>query len=197
MAIVEDYVRLLKSLLPKGKLWEIAEQSNFTKLLEGMALEFTRLHARSLQLINEVDPRTSVELINEWETVTGLPDPCVNLTQTLQQRRLAVVEKLTRLASLSPRYYIEVANALGYDVTITEFKPFRVGTSHMGDSINGNDWQFTWRVNAPAVTVRVFTIGQSGMGEPLRLWGNEILECAISRVKPAHTFVVFGFNRSS
>ena len=193
MAIADDYVRLLKRLLPKGKLWEVSEQSNFKKLLEGMAIEFARLHARSLELIKEVDPRTTVELINEWETLTGLPDPCVSLTQTLQQRRLAVVEKLTRLASLSPRYYIEVARALGYEVSITEFKPFRVGGSKMGDRINGRDWQFTWRVNAPTVTVRVFTLGQSGMGEPLRLWGNEILECAIKRVKPAHTFVVFGF----
>jgi len=194
MAIVEDYVRLLKSLLPRGKLWEGSEQSNFRKLLEGMAIEFARLHDRSLELIKEVDPRTTVELINEWETLTGLPDPCVNLTQTLQQRRLAAVEKLTRLASLSPRYYIEVARALGYEVSITEFKPFRVGVSKMGESVNGLDWQFTWRINAPAVTVRVFTIGQSGMGEPLRLWGNEILECAIERIKPAHTFVVFGFS---
>ena len=193
MSILDDYVRLLKSLLPKGKLWEIAEQSNFKKLLEGMALEFARLHTRARQLIKEVDPRSTVELINEWETLTGLPDPCVSLTQTLQQRRLAVVEKLTRIASLSPRYYIEVANALGYEVSITEFKPFRVGASKMGESVNGLDWQFTWRVNAPAVTVRVFILGQSGMGEPLRVWGNEILACAIKRVKPAHTFVVFGF----
>jgi len=194
MVSVADYVRLLKSLLPRGKLWEIGAQSNFTKLLEGTALELVRVHARAQILLKEVDPRTTVELLKEWEAVTGLPDPCVSLTQTLQQRRLAVVEKLTRVASLSPRYYIEVARALGYDITITEFKPFRVGGSTMGGALNGQDWQFSWRVNAPAVTVRVFKVGQSGMGEPLRFWGNEILACAIERIKPAHTFVLFGFN---
>lgn len=193
MAIVQDYARLLKSLLPRGKLWEISDQSHFKKMLEGSAIELARLHERALVLIKEADPRTTVELLNEWETVTGLPDPCVNLTQTLQQRRLAVVEKLTRIASLSPAYYISVAKALGYDITITEFKAFRVGSSQMGDALNGQDWQFSWRVNAPAVTVRVFSLGQSGVGEPLRVWGNEILACAINRVKPVHTIVVFGF----
>ncbi len=194
MVGVQDYVRLLKSLLPRGKLREIDAQSNFTKLLEGTALELVRVHTRAQILLKEIDPRTTVELLNEWEAVTGLPDPCVSLIQTLQQRRLAVVEKLTRLASLSPRYYIEVARALDYEITITEFKPFRVGDSTMGGALNGKDWQFSWRVNAPEVTVREFRIGQSGMGEPLRFWGNEILECAIERIKPAHTFVLFGFN---
>lgn len=195
MVSINDYVQLLKSLLPKGKLWEFSEPSHFKKLLEGSAIELVRVHHRAEQLIKEIDPRTTVELLGEWETVTGLPDDCVSLTQTRQQRRLAVVEKLTRLASLSPQYYIEVARALGYEISITEFKPFKAGRSKTGDRVNGQDWQFTWRVNAPRETVRVFKIGESGMGDPLRLWGNEILECAIKRVKPAHTYVVFGFNR--
>jgi len=140
-----------------------------------------------------MDPRSTSDLLKEWEAVTGLPDPCVSLPQTLKQRRLAVVEKLTRVASLSPQYYIDVAQALGYDITITEFKVFRLGESSMGDRLNGKDWQYTWRVNSTQLTVRVLKTGQNSMGDPLRSLENDILACAIKRIKPAHTFVIFGF----
>ena len=30
-------------------------------------------------------------------------------------------------------------------------------------------------------------------GEPLRSWGNNLLECTMERIKPAHTVLIFAY----
>lgn len=38
--------------------------------------------------MQELDPRTTTELINRWERLCGLPDECIPAgTQTLRQRQ--------------------------------------------------------------------------------------------------------------
>jgi uncharacterized protein YmfQ (DUF2313 family) len=59
--------------------------------------------------------------------------------------------------------------------------------------IYGDLWRFAWQVNAPATTVEQFTV-MGGVDEALQSWGNELLECLISRLKPAHTNVLFAYS---
>jgi len=158
-----------------------------------MADELSRADGRAADLLRELDPRTTVELLTDWETALGLPDACVPAGQTIQQRRSAVVAKYTSLGGQSRQFYIDLAAALGYTITITEFRPFRAGISVAGDPLTNGDWIFAWQVNAPETTIFEFRAGQSTAGEPLRNWGNDELECAISAVKPAHTEVLFAY----
>ena len=92
----------------------------------------------------------------------------------------------------SRQYYIDVAARLGYQITITEFDTFEAG-DHAGDLVNGENWRYAWRVNAPEVTITEFIAGGSSAGDPLRDWGNEQLECVINRLKPAHTLAQFAY----
>jgi len=136
----------------------------------------------------------SGEGLADWERVLGLPDPClIGQEQTVGQRVRAVISKLQGRAGQSKPFFIALAKALGYDITITTFKPARAGIARAGDPINGGDWGFTWRVNAPAVTITSARAGSCGAGDPLTAWGNKPLECRLSRVKPAESILLFGY----
>lgn len=183
-----DYLHLLLTLLPKGPAW--AEDD---RLLDGMAEESARLHNRVMDLIDEYFPGTTAELFGEWETEYGLPDPCVTEAQSLVQRRAALVAKVSRLGGQTPQFYIDLAAALGYTITITEFNPFYAGAGAAGHALYGDEWQHAWQVNAPETTVTDFIVNQSTAGDPLRSWGNELLECVLRLFAPAHTYVIFAY----
>jgi uncharacterized protein YmfQ (DUF2313 family) len=190
----EQYRDLLRSLLPTGTAWPTDETSMLSGLVSGLSRSLARTHNRAVDLIDECIPKTSTELLSDWERVCGLPDPCsADAAVTLQARRAAVVAKLSARGGQSRAFFIALADALGYEITITEFRPFRTGISKVGDPVCSSEWWFVWRVNAPEVTIRSFKVGQSAVGEPLRSWGNQTLECAISQRKPAHTLVQFAY----
>lgn len=185
-ATAADYEQLLLKHLPRGPAWP--EQNN---LLAGLAQELARAHGRLLDLIDEADPRTTVELLPEWERMAGLPDSCVPTESTIDQRRQALVSRLTNLGGQSRQYFIELAARLGYAISITEFRPHDVD-SDVDQPFYGDDWIFAWQVNAPQTTVFELTVDGS-VDDPFAWWGNAPLECALRRYAPAHTYVFFGY----
>jgi uncharacterized protein YmfQ (DUF2313 family) len=190
-----DYLAQLQALLPQGQAWPRDADAALTQLLHAWADELARVDGRAADLVEEADPRTTAELLADWERVAGLPDPCVEAlagSQTTAQRRAGLAAKLTTIGGQSAAYYIALAASLGYVVSVTEFRPFTAGSS-AGDALTNGDWIFAWQVNAPQDTIVEFAAGRSCAGEPLRAWGNELLECAISRLKPAHTHVLFAY----
>lgn len=194
MGVMDNpYLQQLQQLLPSGSAWPRDVGSALTKLLSAIAEEMARIDGRALQLIDEADPRTTVDMLGDWERVAGLPDNCSGLLADSQQgRRNELVSKLVGRGGQSRAYFIELAKAFGFDITIEEFRPFRAG-SRAGDPLSNGDWRFTWRVRAPAVTVRRFRAGQSAAGELLASWGNAGLECRIRKFAPSHTGVLFAY----
>jgi uncharacterized protein YmfQ (DUF2313 family) len=171
------YLSQLQALLPPGVALSVGADGVLTDLLRALADELARVDGRGEVLIAEADPRTTSELLADWERVAGLPDPCTGPLATLQERRAALVVKLTATGGASPAYFVAVAAAIGYAITITE-RP---------------EGPNTWRVNAPAVTVTTFKAGQNAAGDPLAWWGDELLECVIRRLNPAHLRVIFSY----
>lgn len=190
----QEYVELLKSLLPPGRAFPRESGTNTEKVLEGLAPELSRLEGRADQLAIEVVPSSTSELLLDWERAAGLPDKCAGVLETtVQGRRNALLAKLASTGGQSKAYFIEVARALGFTITITEFRPFQAGASAAGDPLTNGEWVYAWRVNAPAITIISFRAGHSAAGEPLRSWGNDALECKINQLKPAHTLALFGY----
>lgn len=191
----EQYRDQLKALMPPGQAISRDPGTTIDDLLLALAEEWARIDARGNELTVDVNPVTTNELLADWERVAGLPDTCGGAqSSTLQGRRADLVARLSATGGQSRAYFIAVAAALGYTITITEFRPFRVGFSAAGDGLTNGDWAFTWRVNAPDTTVSAFRVGLSTVGEPLSVWGNERLECAISKLKPAHTILQFAYS---
>lgn len=325
----DDYRVLLQALLPHGAAWPRDPDAVLTALLQAFADEFARVDVRVEDLFNEMDPRTTYELLEDFERVTGLPDPCVPAEQTVNERRAALVTRLTGQGGQSIAYFLGLAAALGYggprwtpiswqfvaaaegftatNATITPGATSIVVAASAADpqirrsglafagvdyryvtarlkrnagtgwdgtiyfttpahgevvgyiktiaapagigggyvtavwdmhalTAGGTDWQDSiitgirldlglgigddyeidwvavskvdpvdmtvsvtegvdgvpskWRVNAPITTITEFTC-LSPCTDPLRTWGNERLECVITRHKPAHTTLVF------
>jgi uncharacterized protein YmfQ (DUF2313 family) len=189
----EDYLAQMQNHLPPGPAWPRDIESLTTKLLTSFSEEYARIDARINDLLDEIDPQTTLELLPDWERILGLPDECVETAQTIQQRRAAVLAKLRNQGGQSRAYFIALAAYLGFEITITEFTPFRAGISAVGDPLCGTDWWYAWRVNAPETTSVFFRVGSSAVGEPLQSFGNELLECVFSRLKPAHTNIIFAY----
>lgn len=188
----DDYLAQLQALLPQGPAWPRDAGATLTKLLQAMADELARIDGRAAQLIEEADPRTTDELLADWERVAGLPDSCVTAAQSTAQRRAALHAKLTTLGGQSTAYFIALAASLGYTVTITEFHLHTV-EDDVNYPLYGHPWRFAWQVNAPQNTVGTLSVTDT-VADPLAWWGNELLECVIRRLKPAHTHVLFAYS---
>ncbi|MBP2314890.1 putative phage tail protein [Azospirillum soli] len=188
-ATAGDYYGLLLGLRPVGPAWP--EDDN---LLRGAADGLARLHARTLRLIDEADPRTTAELLPAWEAFAGLPDSCTAGTRlTLGERRSALVGRLTARGGQSRRYFQELAAAVGFpDATVTEFRPFRVD-SRCTDAINPDPWRFAWLLSVPDDGGLADFDAGSPCTSAVRAWGRPVLECAVRRVQPAHAHVFFGY----
>lgn len=189
-----DYLEQAQALLPPGPAWPRDTDVYTTRLFTGLAEKFARVDSRARQLIEEADPRTTFELLSDWERVAGLPDGCVSSTGTelsTAQRRDALVARLTMLGAQSPAYFIALAASLGYTITITEFDESSVDGT-VDDFIYGPEWASAWQVNGAENTVVQITVDDS-VDDPLASWTNVVLQCVFNRFKPAHTTLLFAY----
>lgn len=189
----QDYQAQLLALQPPGLALPADPASTWAQLLLALADELARVDTSAAGLVDEADPRTTSQLLADWERVTGLPDSCVTAAQTTQERRDALVARLANLGGQSRQFFIDLAAHLGYTATITEFRPFQVGENAVGDALHGDPWIFAWQVNTAAGQVREFRVNESAAGDALRSWGDQLLECVLTRLKPAHTTVLFAY----
>lgn len=156
----------------------------------GEVLDAALLRAAALRV--EADPHTTAEALTDWERVYGLPDPCVGPGQSFEVRRAALVAKVDGQGGLSRQYFIDLAARLGYAITIDEFTPHSV-SSPVSHPLYGEDIRFYWRVNAPATTNFYHSV-LGPVSEALVVTSNQLLECVFSRLKPAHTVLVFNYS---
>ena len=189
---VDEYVQAVRKLLPRGAAWQTEPGTRLSGLLRGFAEELVRVGVRALTLIEESDPRTTVEMLADYERVYGLPDPCVGEEQTTPQRRASLLQKITSVGGQTPAYYISVAAVLGFTVTITEFSAHTV-EHDVEHPIYDIQWTFAWQVNAPLNTVGHITVEDS-VEDAISWFGNEQLECVLERIRPAHTVLIVAYS---
>lgn len=173
----DDYLIQLQQLLPTGPAWPREPDSVLSALLHGLAAEFARLDGRADWLLEEADPRTATELLEDWERVVGIPDECAGQGDTVAARRAAAHQKLAELGGQNAAYFLGIAKVLGFTGVILEYRPFVAG-DHAGDLLYGDAWVFHWTLEITQETGDV---------------DRAVLECVIGRAKPAHTTVNFTY----
>jgi len=189
-----DFVGAIHALMPRGIAWPKDPSSIMGQVIAGLAPTWVRHTQANNNLLVDAFPATAVQLLPEWESALGLPDPCAGESPTLAGRQQQVVARFTNSGGQSIPYFIAFAKTLGYSVTATEFTPFRVGQQAMGSPVANQDWGFTWQINSPLNTVSYFRTGQSNVGQPLASWGNAVLQCELTAIKPAHTYLNFAYH---
>lgn len=189
-----DYLAQAQALLPPGPAWPRDEQAYITRLLLGLGAEFARAEDRASRLLDEADPRTTAELLIDWERVAGLPDGCVlddGFEPSSEQRRASLVGRLTMQGAQSLTYFEELAASLGYTVTASEFDVYDVNDD-VGHPIYGVDWAHVWQVQS-VLNQPVYFFVTSTVADPLASWSNVVLECVLNRFKPAHSVLLFSY----
>ncbi|MBT1509397.1 DUF2313 domain-containing protein [Bradyrhizobium sp. SRL28] len=154
----QDYGTALMSLLPQGQAWPKRPGTTLDLAVRGIAEYWGFVDSRAADLLErESDPRYTIELLPDWERNWGLPDPCYEAPQSIAERQLALIMRMTLEGSQSRAFFIEVAAMIGYTITITEYRTFVVGIDRVGDA-------------------RVY--GAAGAPDPIMRndWGNPIMD---------------------
>lgn len=209
----KKYASLLKRLLPEGRAWE---QIKLSALWEGLAGEFCRIEQRAKDLLyREFDPLQAEELLDDWMDLVGIPDECTSIDLTEDELRRQVVQKLATLGGISAKYFEEVASFLGFeDIDVFNYVPFTVGRSRVGDPLTNDSpprdvfrvgthtvgqrlktpgWVHYFGVRVPIAEFTYFRVGLSRVGEPLVDFGNRLMECTLTKIKPAESGIFFTF----
>ena len=192
---VEDYRGMLQRLLPRGILWECEPGTKLRGLLHGCAAELARVESDAERLLREIDPLNAIEALEDWERELGLPDECGEVGRDIGAKREAVRRKLQRGTYMNAAFYKELAKSAGFaEVDIFSASPFRVEKSRVGDVLfdEGVSNVFWVGVNS-AGGYRRFLAGSSAGGQNLSYAAEPVLECVITREKPAHTAAVFQY----
>lgn len=164
----------IHDLMPPGAI-ERSPDGNLAKFFLAFAGPFATLEGDIDGLAQEISPRTAVGLLADYEAVLG-PDPCGrdqgNLT--LEQRQALAYQRWVAGAGVTPAFFIGMAQAAGYTITIEEPDTPVHGRVRCGETRYGtSDLRFLWIVTLPTKTTG--------------------LECPMQRLCPAHTTLVFKY----
>ena len=191
MATINDeYSRLLRALLPPGPAWE-----DDNPLIEGLAPSLGRVHQRAADLMAEISPGETVELIDRYEKLCGLPDECIpDGVQTLTQRQRRLAAKVNGYGGINEAFYLKQLSDLGYSsVTITQFQNEPADSENLPEESTADDYRYFWKVNIPTdATIDVMTCSDR-CNDFLRTWGDTVAECVIDKLAPSHTVVLFAY----
>jgi uncharacterized protein YmfQ (DUF2313 family) len=131
----EDYAVALSALIPQGQAWPRAWDGVLMKVVRGLTRIWGDFEIRASALLEqESDPRTTLELLPDWERNWGLPDPCYEEPQTIGERQFALVQRMTIQGAQSREFFIGIAADIGYTITISEYRPFYIAMDRCGDS---------------------------------------------------------------
>jgi uncharacterized protein YmfQ (DUF2313 family) len=172
-ATTDDLLRALQGLLPRGIVWTRDADRRLTKYAEGLAVELARVHGRAGDMMDEADPQTTDEQLEDWRRVTGQPR-CSAIdwdTLTDQQKRDAIVGQLAAQGGQSAAYFVALALSLGAVATVTD-----------------SAITFEWIVDSAEVTR--FRAGTGQAGDPLVEFSDPtglVMACMFERARPAHT----------
>ena len=185
MRTYKEYRRLLQSLLPRGKFWTRAESATLTQVLNGLGEELSRVEGRAEDLIIESIPSRADETLEEWEEDFNLPEFGLSLADTTAGRQANIKAKRIAVGQQNKGYFIEIATALGYTTTITEFDKSLAGIATAGGYIATDErGVFYWMVDIDV---------SAAMMEFYTLANISLLISSIESKKPAHSIVLFRF----
>lgn len=200
-----DYARALALLLPRGRAWATGPDSVLQRLMAAISAPFAALDLRIRRLWAEADPDQALELLEEWEALLGLPDPCVGTNPGLRSRQRIAAARLAAQGGQTIAYLKSLAARVGFVVEIEEHQAITC-ESAVGGPILSDAWAFVisvWVLDpelypapdrdpdviAAATVTQGWLTCEGSCDEPLRTFGSDVLECVLRRAAPAHAVV--------
>lgn len=189
-----DNAFLLASHFPIGRLWGSAfnAQTNFGKLVLGLAVEYYRLGLLTEEVSIETDIDNATELLAEWEESVGIPNACFSDMGSIAEKRRNVKLLFTNFGGVQTKDdLVRVAAIFGYTIEITTgidvggfpllFPITNFGTSKAA--------KFTVIVNTALGSEDEFF--PLGFPLPFSVGGTTLLRCIFELLLPANVQVIF------
>lgn len=173
----DDYFTLLSALLPPATYDASGERLGAELKAEASLL--SELDTLIYGLLSVVDPDMATFTLPDFERVYALPDTGLSV----QRRRERIRAAIAATGGLSREYFINLARAMGYTITIDE----------------PDEPQWRWIVNVTGAPERVyyFRVDESSVGDRLEEEGDPALEALFQRLKPAHTECLFTYSEDA
>ena len=191
----DEYLCALKKLLPYGPAWEDEQSELMQAVLYLTAKELQRIDTDLARLIDESDPRTASVSLSQWFYEWGIPDDCLKMLEdvSVEQYRSRLIVKIRTLGLTFQELLSVIAQISGIEsVTAGRVTPFSVNST-VNDRIYGPNWiHAVLVITASTDGVKYFT-ADSCVDEHLAQWGNELFECLVRSVAPAHKVIVFQY----
>lgn len=192
----DEHAQSLANYLPGGRLFKQKNinNSNFRKLLRGLAGELFTADGYLRTYRREIIPSQTVAFIDEWEHALGIPDDCFAGSGSLTERRRDVVIKLASLGVQTADDFEYVASLLGVTATVSSAKGLFTPDYF--------PMTFPFILGGVATKMERFTIlVKFTVFDPSRFpitfpytFGNSIitvLQCLFERLKPANCDIIF------
>lgn len=177
---VEQWHEVLLQQMPRGRAWPRDPESDLAKYVLGFAKRLSDAELSAEQMLLEMRPETTVQLLPDWEQYLGLPE-CNVPNQTFESRRSAVVEKYHRKGGLQTWQIEALALALGFLVEVREHFPHHVLRSVLYP-IWPDRWRHTLEVIVYGLPDGRFRVTDNVL-TPLKTQTALLLECTLSRYK--------------
>lgn len=191
---VEAIQREALTHLWTGDIFPWAPEDLVGAVAEMLAGLLADLEQTAERMMDEVDPRTAVLCLPDFERVLG-PDPCGRdvSTMTLPARQQLAHQRWTARGGQSIAYFVALAAKRGVSITIEEAHVSEVGAVETDFELIEPPEQFIWHVQIPLGAWTDFIVDESGVDELLYDFALSDIECDIARAAPAHTRVVFTY----
>lgn len=187
MAVDTEYRDAMLHLLPRGKAWPRHPDSDMAKFLLALSKELVRVEQRVQQLMRERNPATTVEMLNEWLNDWDVPGPNVAGDIGTSRLRDLLIAKIQSIGWQSRQYFLDLASSLGFTVTIEEYTEADPGPI----GYTGDEWNFIWKITAPATDITPARFGTSRYGDLYQEWGDDVLENFLRDHVHTHRVLLF------
>ncbi len=172
----DDYASAARALMPRGRVWPDGTGSVQANVLHALGVGIERIDAAASILLDGSLPGSGQSsFLPEWEATLGLPDPCAGANPTFDQRRAQVRTRFIGVGGQSRQRYIDFAAGIGFEISITNYAPFKAGRSTVGNPVASDAWSFVWGVQIVANT--------GGLSP-------DVLLCELDTIKPAETTII-------
>ena len=171
------------------------DDSTLRKILLGLASEWLNFRDKINEVVNEYNPQKTTTLIQEWEEFVGIPDDCIPVASTIEQRRLNVLLKLAGINVTTEKQFKNVASILGYNIEVSN----GVSTSTFPLTL---PFLLISEASAPFTIVITLSSSIKPSGFPLTfpftLTSQQpaILDCLFNKLKPANTQLFFRYSNA-
>lgn len=187
---MSDYANLLPQLFPPVSYDTAAAIQSAD--WQSSAAVFGRIQAHADAVRSAFYPPTAATYISRWER---LLDMTPSQPGNYAKRVAEVMAKLNARGGLSIPYFIGLAAAAGYTISITEPQPFRAGVNRAGDRLAPEEIMWVWWVDVQSSrqTIWRFHAGSSTAGSRLSAYSDAVIEGIFNELKPAHTAIRFTY----